>query len=122
MINFICNSSRPNVTSFPQIDRLSNKHLKERSSDVKYMYTRYLIENEDMLGANCKVHSYKNNKGEKVNGYPQKYIKQAVEFIDNNFENFSEITPRVAVKVVDTIYTSKDNLEMQSIMLDSLVK
>lgn len=90
--------------------------------EQKYMYTRYLIENENMLGDNCKVHTYKNNKGERVNGYPIEYIEQAVEFIDNNFENFSEVTPRVAVKVVDTIYTSRDDKDMQDILLDSLVK
>ena len=36
--------------------------------EQKYMYTKHLVENEDMLGAKCRVHEYK-LKGKKLGQY-----------------------------------------------------
>lgn len=89
--------------------------------EQKYMYTRHLVDNENMLSANCKVHAFTDDDGVEHRGYPQVVIDEAMEFIDNNYENFSDITPRIAVKVADTIYYNDDE-DMKQIMLDSLVK
>lgn len=88
--------------------------------EQKYMYTKHLIENEEMLGTNCKVHKFEFG-GEKFNGYPQEIIDQTINFIDDNYQNFSDITPRVAVSIADTIMYN-DEEEMQTIMLNNLVK
>lgn len=88
--------------------------------EQKYMYTRHLVDNEHMLSDKCRVHVYTDDNGVTHNGYPQNVIDEAMDFIDNNYENFSEITPRVAVKVADTIYYN-DDAEMKSIMLNSLI-
>lgn len=79
--------------------------------EQKYMYTKHLIENEDMLGDKCMVHKYDDK-----NGYPQEVIDETVEYIDDNYNNFSDITPRVAVKVADTIYYHSDP-EIKRVML-----
>lgn len=89
--------------------------------EQKYMYTRHLVDNENMLASNCQVHSFTDEDGVKHRGYPQNVIDEAMEFIDSNYENFSDITPRVAVKVADTIYYN-DDPEIKDIMLNSLVK
>ena len=84
--------------------------------EQKYMYTKYLVEEKGMLGANCLVHKYDDNPG-----YPQETIDEAMEFIDENYLNFSDITPRVAVKVADTIYYNTDPV-MKRVMLSNLAK
>ena len=88
--------------------------------EQKYMYTKYLVEDEDMLGANCRVHKYE-HKGKKHNGYPQPIIDETVDFIDDNYMNFTDITPRVAVKIADTIYYNTDP-QMKRVMLNNLVQ
>lgn len=84
--------------------------------EQKYMYTKYLVEEKDMLGDNCLVHTYDDN-----NGYPVEVINEAMDFIDSEYSNFTDITPRVAVKVADTIYYNEDP-DMKRVMLDNLVK
>jgi len=88
--------------------------------EQKYMYTKYLIEDSDMLGATCRVHKYE-HKGKKLNGYPQSVVDETIDFIDDNYMNFSDITPRVAVKIADTIYYNTD-LHMKRVMLNNLVQ
>lgn len=86
--------------------------------EQKYMYTRHLVDNEDMLGANCRVHTYEVD-GQKVNGYPEAVIEEAMNYIDDNYMFFQEITPRVAVKVADTIYYNPDPM-MKRVLLDNI--
>lgn len=101
--------------------------FKSRFNDVeciftheqKYLYTKHLIEQEDMLGAKCKVHKYE-HLSEKQNGYPQSVVDETVDFIDDNYMNFTDITPRVAIKIADTIYYYKG--EQKAVMLQGLVK
>ena len=89
--------------------------------EQKYMYTKHLVDNENMLGANCKVHDYKvNNK--RLPGYPQDVIDEAMNFIDDNYMNFSEITPRIAVSIADVIMYNQNNATMKRVMLNNLVK
>jgi hypothetical protein len=80
------------------------------------MYTKHLVENVDMLGDKCLVHKWDGG-----NGYPQNVIDETVDFIDDNYQNFSDITPRVAVKIADTIYYNADPV-MRRVMLNNLVK
>lgn len=84
----------------------------------KYMYTKHLIEDEMMLTDNCKVHTY-NINGAKANGYPQEIVDEAMEYIDDNYMYFSDITPRVAVKIADTIFYNTDPM-MKRVMLANL--
>jgi hypothetical protein len=86
--------------------------------EQKYMYTKHLVENEDMLGANCKVHDYQINDT-KYNGYPQHIIDETMDYIDDNYQDFSDITPRIAVKIADTIYYNNDP-RMKRVMLANI--
>ena len=88
--------------------------------EQKYMYTKYLVEQEAMLGDQCRVHVYTDEKDNKHKGYPQDIVNEAMEFIDDNYMNFSDITPRVAVKVADTMYYN-DDPQMKRVMLNNLV-
>jgi hypothetical protein len=90
--------------------------------EQKYMYTKHLVDVEGMLGANCPqgVHSYEDADGNTCNGYPEQVVEQAMEFIDDNYMNFTDITPRVAVKIADTIFYNDDAM-MQRVMLNNLV-
>ncbi len=88
--------------------------------EQKYMYTKHLVENENMLGANCLVHDYKVDDV-KIKGYPQEIIEEAMDFIDDNYMNFSDITPRVSVSIADTIMYNECPIQKR-IMLNNLVK
>ena len=59
------------------------------TKEEKFMYTNYLIEEVGMLGANCEA---------KEGGY-----SDTLEYLSDNYEDFKEITPRVAIKVADTM-------------------
>lgn len=86
----------------------------------KYMYTRHLVDNEQMLQTKCRVHKYEED-GKTFNGYPQAVVDEAMEFIDDNYLNFSDITPRVAIKVADTVYYNTDPM-MKRVMLNNLIQ
>jgi hypothetical protein len=86
--------------------------------EQKYMYTKHLVENEMMLTDNCRVHDYTID-GKKYSGYPQHVVDEAMDYIDDNYMHFSDITPRVAVKVADTIYYNTDPM-MKRVMLANL--
>jgi hypothetical protein len=64
------------------------------TKEEKYMYTNYLIEEVDMLGNNCEA---------KDGGYSEEIIELTLEYLCDNYDNFKEITPRVAIKVADTM-------------------
>lgn len=73
------------------------------TKEEKYMYTQYLIDEIDMLGKNCEAYE---------GGYSNKIIEETVSYLDENYENLSEVTPRVAVKVADTMNSYPDMWEM----------
>lgn len=64
------------------------------AKEEKFMYTNYLIEEVDMLGKNCEA---------KEGGYSEEIIFNTLEYLSDNYEDFKEITPRVAIKVADTM-------------------
>jgi hypothetical protein len=69
------------------------------TKEEKYMYTNFLINEVKMLGKNCEAIE---------GGYSSKIIKSTIEYLDDNYENLKEITPRVAVKVADTMNSYPD--------------
>jgi hypothetical protein len=64
------------------------------TKEEKYMYTIHLIDDIDMLGKNCKAIE---------GGYTNEIIEATVDYLNENYENLKEITPRVAIKVADTM-------------------
>tara|TARA_R110001606_G_scaffold389463_1_gene555606 strand:+ start:109 stop:909 length:801 start_codon:yes stop_codon:yes gene_type:complete len=64
------------------------------TKEEKYLYTINLIENIEMLGANCDA---------KDGGYPEDIVEATMDFLADNYENFKDITPGVALKIADTM-------------------
>ncbi len=60
------------------------------------MYTIYLIEEIDMLGKDCYA---------KEGGYSTDVIEKTVQYLRDNWKSLDDITPRVAIKIADTIET-----------------
>jgi hypothetical protein len=86
--------------------------------EQKLQYTKYLIEQCDMLGGNCVDHKY-DVDGDKVSGYPPEIIESTYHWLEDNYEQLGEVTPRVALKIADTKFYNKD-AKMQRIMLNQL--
>lgn len=87
--------------------------------EQKYLYTKYLIEDGDMLGQACRVHQYE-AMGRKIPGYPPKIIRKTESFIDDNYQNFSDISPRLAIKIADTLHYYRG--QQLQVMLQALVR
>ena len=87
--------------------------------EQKYLYTKHLIHTAKMLESGCRVFSH-TVKGHKVVGYPKKHVKSTVDFIDRNYINFSDITPRVAIKIADCFQHYKG--AQRQVMLAGMVK
>lgn len=74
----------------------------------KLMYTLYLLEEVDMLGANCYA---------KEDGYSRDTIEKTVNYIKSNykymydFNGDSTVSPRAAIKIADSIYKYPDKWE-----------
>lgn len=69
------------------------------SDEQKYSYTMHLIEHMDMLGVNCQ---------EFKGGYPQEIIDQTLDYLDQNYRNLVEVTPRQAIKIADILHHNPD--------------
>ena len=88
------------------------------NTEQKLQYTKYLIEHCDMLGKNCVDHKYEQD-GVKYNGYPEDIITQTHDYLNDNYEFLGEVTPRVALKIADTMFYNTDT-KMRRIMLNQL--
>jgi hypothetical protein len=64
------------------------------TKEEKYMYTTYLIEDCGMLSENCDA---------RENGFSQEIIDATLEFMSDKYSDFKDITPRVAIKIADTM-------------------
>lgn len=60
-----------------------------------YMWTKHLIEWEDMLGKNCQS---------KKGGYDKDVIADVLKFFRENFKALNDITPRLATKIAHNRY------------------
>lgn len=67
------------------------------------MYTIHLIEEVDMLGKQCYA---------KEGGYSKDVIEKTVQYLRDNWKSLDDITPRVAVKIADTIETYPNDWEI----------
>ena len=61
----------------------------------RLLYTLYLIEEIGMLGKNCQA---------KEGGFPIKIQNETINYLNKNYQTISEISPRMAIKIADTIY------------------
>jgi hypothetical protein len=82
------------------------------TDEQKYMYTEHLVKNCNMLGANCE---------DFAGGYPEDIIDQAATYMGKNYRQLTEVTPRIAVKIADTLHHNSD-AKLRSIMLQQLWK
>ena len=76
------------------------------TDEQKFMYTMYLAEQLDMLGANCQ---------EFPGGYSDETIDTAIDYMNDNYRNLVEVTPRQAIKIADIVHHTDDDslLKMQ---------
>jgi hypothetical protein len=74
------------------------------SDEQKLMYTLHLCEDVDMLGKSCVDHVMSNGNF----GYPKTIIKQTIDYMNDNYRRLVEITPRIALRIADTIHYEKD--------------
>ena len=65
-----------------------------------YMWTKHLIEWEDMLGKNCQS---------KRGGYDKDVIKDVLSFFRENFKALNDITPRLATKIAHNRYRFQED-------------
>lgn len=64
------------------------------TKEEKFMYTSYLIEDCGMLSENCDA---------KEGGFPEEIIDATMDFMAERYNDFKDITPRVAIKIADTM-------------------
>lgn len=88
------------------------------NTEQKLQYTKFLVEDCDMLGKNCVDHKYEVD-GQKVPGYPRDIIEKTYTYLEDNYEFLGEVTPRVALKIADTLYYNPD-AKMRRILLNQL--
>lgn len=89
------------------------------NTEQKFAYTRWLLTHCDMLTTNCVDHRYTQDDGVKVPGYPQTIVDETVEFLEDNYDNLGEVTPRVALKIADIKYYNTDPM-IQKMLLRAL--
>ena len=82
----------------------------------KFAYTRFLVEQTDMLGKNCVDHKYGENK---TPGYPAEVVAQTIQYLNEHYPRFHDLTPRLALKIADTIYYNTDP-SLQKMMLGAI--
>jgi hypothetical protein len=88
--------------------------------EQKLNYTKYLIQQHSMLGKNCVDHNYIANQVKQA-GYPTHIVNRAYDWLEDNYQKLGEVTPRVALKIADTMYYNTDP-KMCRVMLSQLFK
>jgi hypothetical protein len=69
----------------------------------KLLYTLYLLQDMDMLGKNCMA---------KEGGYSKDIIDRTCDFVYDNYRDFSDLTPRTAIKIADLMETYPEDWKM----------
>jgi hypothetical protein len=82
------------------------------TDEQKFSYTTHLIENHDMLGANCQ---------EYPGGYPEDIIQTTLDYISSNYRKLVEVTPRQAIKIADILHHNPSET-LRKTMLQQLWK
>jgi hypothetical protein len=82
------------------------------TDEQKYMYTMHLVENCNMLNGHCVDHKQEDG----TPGYPQDVIDASLEYMENNYRNLVEITPRIALRIADTLHYEKDEAMRKNIL------
>ena len=82
------------------------------SDEQKFSYTMHLVDNADMLGGNCQ---------EFTGGYPTEIINEAAEYMSDNYRSLVEVTPRIAIRIADTLHHNNDP-KLRKTMLQQLWK
>jgi len=87
------------------------------TDEQKYMYTIHLCENVGMLNGKCVDHIQKDG----TPGYPQDAIEETIDYMYENYRQLVEITPRIALRICDTMHYHKD-IAMRRPMLQQMWK
>lgn len=74
------------------------------NKEEKLLYTQYLIEEIGMLGKNCEG---------KEGGYSLKIQNLTLEYLNDNYDVLPEVTPRMAIRIADTIMNFPTKWEQQ---------
>jgi Cdc6-like AAA superfamily ATPase len=82
------------------------------TDEQKFMYTMHLIDNLDMLGANCQ---------EFPGGYPTEIQDEAYNYLSEYYRELVEVTPRQAIKIADIMHHNADPA-LRKMMLQQLWK
>lgn len=82
------------------------------SDEQKFIYTQYLVQHCDMLGANCQDYA---------GGYPLNIVNETDEYMSKNYRNLVEVTPRQAIKIADILHHNPD-AKLRATMLQQLWK
>jgi len=69
----------------------------------KLQYTLYLGEEQGLLTNRCQV---------KEGGYPQEFVDKTLEYVRTKWRVLKEISPRVLIKICDTMETYPNHWEM----------
>lgn len=69
------------------------------TDEQKFMYTLHLLQNEDMLGSNCK---------DFAGGYPTEIIAETIDYLCEHYRDLVEVTPRQAIKIADILHHNSD--------------
>jgi hypothetical protein len=77
------------------------------TDEQKFMYTMHLVENIGMLGVNCE---------DFAGGYPSNIIEEAADYMASNYRNLVEVTPRIAIKIADTLNHNTDPVLRRSML------
>jgi hypothetical protein len=77
----------------------------------KYLWTKHLIENKDMLGKNCRS---------KKDGYTKEIISDVLNFFEEYYPQLIGITPRFATKVAHNRYRFPDKWVKMSLIANSI--
>jgi|MDTC01.2.fsa_nt_gb hypothetical protein len=80
--------------------------------DLKYYWTKYLIEKKHALGKNCE---------KKKGGYSKKIQKMTLDFFRDEFNNLLDITPRFACNVADDILNFPKSWKTKAFQANSFV-
>jgi hypothetical protein len=82
------------------------------TDEQKYMYTLHLCENVGMLNGGCVDHMQSNGQP----GYSAKAIEETLDYMENNYRQLVEITPRIALRICDTLYYHTDKIMRKNLL------